>query len=83
MVKLRLTRAGAKKHPIYHVVATDSRSPRDGRFIERLGFYDPGQEPVAIRLDGMRLEHWLGVGAQPTETVKRLISTWRRAQPAA
>lgn len=83
MVKLRLTRSGAKKRPVYRVVATDSRSPRDGRFIERCGFYDPSADPAVIRFDPERLEHWLKVGAQPTDTVKQLIGRWRKQQASA
>lgn len=83
MVKLRLARTGSKKRPIYRVVAADARSPRDGRFVEQFGFYNPAHDPAEIRFDGERLEHWLGVGAQPTQTVKRLISKWRKQQPPA
>ena len=72
-VHLRLTRQGAKKAPFYRVVATDSRSPRDGRFIEHIGVYDPIREPVEIRFDEARLQHWLSVGDQPSETDGQLI----------
>ncbi len=82
MVKIRLARAGAKKRPFYHIVVTDGRSPRDGRFIERVGFFNPiaagGEERV--RLDGARIAHWVGQGAQPTERVAKLI---KEQQPAA
>jgi small subunit ribosomal protein S16 len=73
MVKVRLARAGAKKRPFYRVVVTDSRSPRDGRFIEQIGTYDPKQEPAVFKVRQDRLEHWLKVGAQPSETLHRLI----------
>jgi small subunit ribosomal protein S16 len=79
MVTLRLTRAGAKKVPFYRVVAADSRSPRDGRFIEQLGVYDPLQNPPVVRIDVDRVDHWLKVGAQPSKTVGELIHTVRRA----
>jgi small subunit ribosomal protein S16 len=72
-VKLRLTRVGSKKNPIYRVVAADSRSPRDGRFIEIIGRYNPQSEPSLIELDEARVKDWLGKGAQPTEAVARLI----------
>jgi small subunit ribosomal protein S16 len=83
MVKLRLARSGAKRRPVYRVVAADSRCPRDGRYIEQCGFYDPNAAPAVIRFDTQRLERWLNVGAQPTDTVRRLISKWRVAQPEA
>ncbi len=72
-VKLRLTRVGSKKNPIYRVVAADSRSPRDGRFIEIVGRYNPQSEPSLIELDEAKVKDWLGKGAQPTEAVARLI----------
>jgi small subunit ribosomal protein S16 len=72
-VKLRLTRVGSKKNPIYRVVAADSRSPRDGKFIEILGRYNPQSEPSLIELDEAKVKDWLGKGAQPTEAVARLI----------
>ena len=73
MIKLRLRRMGAKKRPSYRIVAADSRSPRDGRFIESVGIYDPITDPATIRLDEDRVRHWLGVGAQPTETVAAIF----------
>lgn len=73
MVKLRLRRMGAKKRPSYRIVAADSRSPRDGAFIESVGFYDPITEPATIKVDLDRARHWLSVGAQPTETVNSLL----------
>ncbi len=83
MVRLRLTRLGAKKRPFYRVVAADQRSPRDGRFIEQLGYYDPMKKPLELKLDLVRVDHWLSVGAQPTETVQSLIVRARKAQAAA
>lgn len=71
-VKIRLARAGAKKTPFYRIVAADSRSPRDGRFIEILGRYNPRVEPSSIELDVERTEAWIGKGAQMTETVAKL-----------
>lgn len=81
-VKIRLARAGAKKHPYYHVVAADSTSPRDGRFIEAFGSYDPQASPTRLQVDEARLTHWLAVGAKPTETVAQLIKAYRRAAAA-
>lgn len=72
-VRLRLQRHGARKRPFYRVVAADQRAPRDGRFIEMLGTYDPMVEPPAIRLHEERVDYWIGVGAQPTDTVWSLI----------
>jgi small subunit ribosomal protein S16 len=72
-VKLRLTRIGSKKNPIYRVVAADSRSPRDGKFIEILGRYNPQHEPSLIELDEDKVKAWLQKGAQPSETVSRLL----------
>ena len=73
MVKIRLRRMGAKKAPFYRVVVADSRYPRDGRFIEEIGTYDPRQEPAAINIDVERAQAWIKTGAQPTETVKALL----------
>ena len=73
MIKLRLRRMGAKKRPSYRIVATDSRSPRDGRFIEAFGFYDPLTQPATVRVDFERARHWLGVGAQPSDTVRDIF----------
>jgi small subunit ribosomal protein S16 len=72
-VKLRLMRMGKKKQPTYRVVAADSRSPRNGRFIENIGTYDPRQDPSLIIIDNDRATHWLSVGAQPTERVAKLL----------
>jgi len=73
-VKLRLRRMGKKKQPIYKVVAADSRSPRDGKFIESIGLYNPKSDPATIDIKEERALYWLGVGAQPTETVRGLLS---------
>lgn len=73
-VKLRLKRMGKKKQPIYKVVAADSRSPRDGKFIESIGIYNPKSDPATIDIKEERALYWLGVGAQPTDTVKGLLS---------
>ena len=72
-VKIRLARFGAKKKPFYRVVAADSSFPRDGRFIERLGTYDPRKDPPEITLNGDKIVEWINKGAQPTETVKQLL----------
>lgn len=73
MVKIRLRRMGAKKAPFYRVVVADSRYPRDGRFIEELGTYDPRQNPAAVNIDLERAQAWIKTGAQPTETVRDLL----------
>ena len=72
-VKLRLTRVGSKKNPIYRVVAADSRSPRDGKFIEIVGRYNPQTDPSTIELDEDKIKAWLDKGAQPTDSVRRLM----------
>ncbi len=82
-VTLRLTRCGGKKSPHYRVVAADERSPRDGRLIEQIGIYDPRQDPPALKLDLSRLDHWLGCGAVPSETVGQLIKKARHAAASA
>lgn len=73
-VKLRLRRMGKKKQPIYKVVAADSRSPRDGKFIEAIGLYNPKTDPATVNINEERAMYWLNVGAQPTDTVKNLLS---------
>jgi small subunit ribosomal protein S16 len=78
-VRLRLTRVGGKKNPRWRLVVADQRSPRDGRFIETIGHYNPQTDPSTIVIDDERLRHWLSRGAQPTNTVKNLI----RAHSAA
>lgn len=85
MVMIRLSRTGAKGRPFYHIVVTDSRNRRDGQFIERVGFFNPiavgGEEPV--RFDQARVQHWLGVGAQPTDRVAQLLRQQAKAQKSA
>ena len=83
MVKIRLARHGAKKRPYYHIVVTDSESPRDGRFLEQVGTYDPSREDTDIRLDLERVDHWIGGGAKPSHPVRNLIKTCRRLAAAA
>ena len=73
MVKIRLRRMGAKMAPFYRIVVADSRYPRDGRFIEEIGTYDPVAEPVVLKVDAERAQAWIKTGAQPTETVKALL----------
>ena len=73
MVKIRLRRLGAKKAPFYRVVVADSRFPRDGRFIEEIGYYNPMTAPAEVNVNGERAKYWLGVGAQPTDTVRTLL----------
>lgn len=73
MVKIRLRRMGAKKNPYYRIIVADSHSPRDGRFIEEIGTYDPLTAPAAVKVDAERAKYWLGCGAQPTETVRALL----------
>lgn len=72
-VKIRLRRMGAKKAPFYRVVVADSRYPRDGRFIEELGYYDPTKGPADVRLDAEKAKKWIANGAQPTDTVRALL----------
>ena len=72
-VKIRLRRMGAKKAPFYRVVVADSRFPRDGRFIEEIGYYDPTKEPSGINIDAEKAQKWIANGAQPTDTVRVLL----------
>ncbi len=72
-VKIRLTRIGKKKNPFYRVVVADSKSPRDGKFIEEIGTYDPKQEPSVFKFDEEKAKQWLANGAKPTETVEKLL----------
>lgn len=72
-VKIRLKRMGAKKNPFYRIVVADSRSPRDGRFIEEIGYYDPLTEPKTVKIDDEKATKWLKNGAKPTDTVDRLF----------
>ncbi len=78
-VKIRLKRMGAKKKPFYRVVVADSRSPRDGRFIEEIGTYNPLTNPAEIRLDIEKVDKWIGNGAQPTDTVRALIRKYKES----
>ncbi len=71
--KIRLRRMGAKKAPFYRVVVADSRYPRDGRFIEEIGYYDPTKNPAVININEERAKYWVGTGAQPSDTVKALL----------
>jgi small subunit ribosomal protein S16 len=73
VLKIRLRRMGAKRRPSYRIVIAESRSPRDGKFIEIIGLYDPLTDPATIRLNEERAQHWLSVGAQPTETVRNIL----------
>ena len=73
MVKIRLKRMGAKKSPFYRLVVSDSRYPRDGRFIEEIGYYDPTREPAQIHIDEEKANQWLANGAQPSDTVRSLF----------
>ena len=72
-VKIRLRRMGAKKAPFYRIVVADSRYPRDGRFIEEIGYYNPLEEPVVVKIDEEKAKKWMANGAQPTDTVKYLF----------
>ncbi len=74
MVKIRLRRTGAKKKPTYRVVVADARAPRDGRFVEIIGYYDPRTEPATFNIQEDRAVYWLSVGAQPTDVVRKLLT---------
>jgi len=83
-VVLRLSRAGTRKAPFYHVVATDSRKPRDGKYLEDVGIYDPTQRPERIELKTERIEHWLKVGARASQTVAAVLKRAKKTvKPAA
>lgn len=82
-VKIRLARAGAKKAPFYRVVAADSRAPRDGRFIEILGRYNPRTDPSTIELNVEKVDAWIAKGAQPSETVAKLLAIAKNPEAAA
>lgn len=81
MVTIRLSRGGAKKQPFYHVVATDSRARRDGRYIERLGYFNPVArgDSTEVKIDLDRVDYWLGVGAQMSDSVKKVVKDYRKA----
>ena len=81
MLSIRLRRAGATRKPHYRVVVADSREPRDGRFVEVLGHYDPRKDPAVVKIDAERTEYWIGKGAQPSDTVRSLLKQ-QAAQPA-
>ena len=72
-VKIRLRRMGQKKAPFYRIIVADSRSPRDGRFIEEIGYYDPTKEPSVVKIDADKAKEWIGKGAQPTDTAKAIL----------
>lgn len=82
MVSIRLSRGGAKKRPFYHIVATDQRNRRDGRYLERLGFFNPVAAPneEKLRIDLARVDYWLGQGARPSERVVSLVKGYRKQQ---
>lgn len=73
MLKIRLRRMGAKKQPFYRIIVADSRAPRDGAFVEELGYYNPTAEPVELKVDNERAQQWMKNGAQPTDTVRGLL----------
>jgi small subunit ribosomal protein S16 len=80
-VKIRLSRAGARNRPYYRIVVSDARSPRDGRFIEMVGTYDPRANPARVTVKRDRIDHWVGMGAQATRTVAQLLRRAREAEP--
>ncbi|MBK9517414.1 MAG: 30S ribosomal protein S16 [Anaeromyxobacter sp.] len=82
-VVLRLSRAGTHKAPFYHVVATDSRKPRDGKYLEDVGMYDPTRKPALIQLKADRVAHWLKAGARPSQTVAAILKRAKIGAPAA
>lgn len=73
MVKIRLRRMGAKKRPFYRLVVANSTDPRDGRFIDTIGYYDPGTDPATVKVDRDKVQHWLSCGAQPTDIARALL----------
>ncbi len=83
MVKVRLSRAGAKKRPYYHIVVTDKEKPRDGRFIEQIGTYDPSRPIGEASVDQARLDYWVGVGAQISDRVRDVVKEHNKAVAAA
>ena len=72
-VKIRMKRMGSKRNPFYRIVVADSRYPRDGRFIEEIGYYDPTKEPSVVKVDAEKAKAWIANGAQPTDTVKKIL----------
>jgi len=83
MVKIRFARFGAKRRPFYHIVVTDSENPRDGRFIEQIGTYDPSKPMTEAKLDRGRMDYWVGVGAQVTESLQKVARELAKASAAA
>ena len=83
MVTIRLSRFGGKKRPYYHIVVTDSQKPRDGRFLEQIGTYDPQRPMGEAKVNRGRLDHWVGVGAQISTTVKKVLREQAKTAPAA
>jgi len=81
MLSIRLRRAGATRKPHYRVVVADSREPRDGRFVEVLGHYDPRKDPAVVKIDTERTEYWIGKGAQPSDTVRSLLKQQAKQPP--
>lgn len=79
-VRIRLARAGAKKSPYYHVIATDARNSRDGKFLEQIGSYDPRKQPAKFEIDMDRLAYWVKAGAQQSETVEALVKRFKKQQ---
>lgn len=82
MVKIRLARFGAKRRPYFHIVVTDSQNPRDGRFIEQIGTYDPARPMAEAKVDRARLDHWVSVGAQVTESLQKVFREQKKAAAA-
>ena len=82
MLSIRLRRAGATRKPHYRVVVADSREPRDGRFVEVVGHYDPRKDPAVVKIDTERTEYWIGKGAQPSDTVRSLLKQQEKAGQA-
>ena len=82
MLSIRLTRVGTTKKPHYRVVVANSREPRDGRFVEILGHYDPRHEPPAVKIDAERATYWISKGAQPSDTVRSLLKRQKKEAPA-
>ncbi|MDP9037315.1 MAG: 30S ribosomal protein S16 [Myxococcota bacterium] len=82
-VHIRLSRAGAKKRPFYRIIVADQRSPREGRFLENIGTYDPTRKPVHFTIEQERLDYWRGQGAQPSPTVNRLLKSQAKLASAA
>ena len=83
MVRVRMSRKGTSKTAFFRIVVADERSPRDGRCIEQIGWYDPVANPTKVRLNLERYKHWLGVGARPTETVAQIVKRYEKAQAKA